>query len=237
MRLRASMEKKCIAIVLAAGKGKRMKSAVQKQFLELQGKPILYYSLNQFQQCTWIDEIIIVTGKEDIDYCRKEITEYFELTKVRKVIAGGRERYDSVYEGLKQISSCDYVFIHDGARPFIDKYILSRALEAVKTCRACAVGMPVKDTIKVADTQKFATDTPARQTLWQIQTPQVFDYKLVKECYDCMMEENHEEVTDDAMVVETYSETKVKLVEGSYSNIKITTPEDLIIAEALIQHI
>ncbi|HIT89867.1 MAG TPA: 2-C-methyl-D-erythritol 4-phosphate cytidylyltransferase [Candidatus Merdenecus merdavium] len=225
------MREKCIAIVLAAGQGKRMGSCVQKQFLQLKGKPLIYYALKQFQESEFIDEIILVTGTEEIPYCQEEIVEKYHFDKVQGVIAGGKERYHSVYEGLKWVKKCDYVFIHDGARPFVDAFILRRAYEAVKTYQACVVGMPVKDTIKLVNDEQWAIDTPDRQNLWQIQTPQVFDYSIIKKAYDIMIEENDTQVTDDAMVLERFGEQKVKLVEGSYKNIKITTPEDLLIAE------
>lgn len=233
-------EKKTVAVVLAAGQGKRMHSNVQKQYLLLQDKPVIYYALKTFQD-NFIDEIILVTGKGEEAYCQKEIVEKYNFSKVKKIVAGGRERYHSVANGLKAIEGEGYVFIHDGARPFVTEEILMRAYDAVKEYRACVVGMPVKDTIKIADENKFAEMTPNRETIWQIQTPQVFDIKLAKEAYGRLLEEEEElkekgiRITDDAMVVETLLRHPVKLVEGSYENIKITTPEDLNIARYLIE--
>lgn len=233
------MSRKNVAIVLAAGRGTRMNSAVQKQYLLVNGHPVLYYSLNVFQRSQWIDEIILVTGKEEMDFCKKEIVERYHLTKVKHIIPGGKERYHSVYNGLMQITEEGYVFIHDGARPCIDEEILRRARQAAEKYRACVVGMPVKDTIKISDTDGFATHTPPRSLVWQIQTPQVFETGLVKSCYEKLMREMETTadvfVTDDAMVVERESDVKVKLVEGSYSNIKITTPEDLRLAEVFLE--
>ena len=232
------MDRKNIAIVLSAGRGKRMNSAVQKQYLLIKEKPVIFYSLKAFQECTFIDEIILVTGSEDIEFCRTEIVDKYGFTKVKKITAGGKERYHSVYNGLCQITEDGYVFIHDGARPFVDEGILKRALEAVEKHKACVVGMPVKDTIKISDEDGFAESTPQRSRVWQIQTPQVFETALAKDCYEKMMNELEKRsdlfVTDDAMVVEHTSEVKVKLVEGAYSNIKITTPEDLKLAEVFL---
>jgi len=146
-------------------------------------------------------------------------------------VAGGKERYHSVFEGLKVIKNSDYVYIHDGARPFIDQELLQRACDSVHIHKACVVGMPVKDTIKIISTDGFAQHTPDRSTLWMVQTPQVFQYKMVLEAYENIMRNPGVQVTDDAMVVEKMGKAKIKLVEGSYKNIKITTPEDLEIAE------
>lgn len=221
---------KNVAIVLAAGQGKRMNSKVQKQFLLIKEKPVLYYTLNAFETSPLISEIILVTGKDEIEYCQKEIVEKYGFEKVGKIVAGGKERYHSVFEGIKAIDEADYVLIHDGARPFVDAEIISRACDAVKEHRACVVGMPVKDTIKIADDQGFAAQTPDRRKVWQVQTPQAFEYHLIKEAYGKLLVDEPEGITDDAMVVETMTNHKVKLVEGSYRNIKITTPEDLGIA-------
>lgn len=223
----------CTAIVLAAGQGKRMGTTVQKQYLEIGGKPVLYYSLYAFSQCEFIDEIIVVVGENQKEYCEREIISKYQIKKVKAIVPGGAERYDSVWNGL-QYALDGYVFIHDGARPFIEDTILQRAYLEVKANKACVVGMPVKDTIKVSDENGFVADTPDRSSLWQVQTPQVFETALVKEAYMKLMEHGQKNVTDDAMVVETMLGHKVKLVEGSYENIKITTPEDLEIASTFL---
>jgi len=231
---------KTVAIVLAAGKGSRMKSDVHKQYLLIKDRPVLYYSLKAFED-SFVDEIILVTGEEEIPYCSKEIVEKYGFAKVTKIVAGGKERYHSVYAGLKAIDSCEYVFIHDGARPFITEQILERAYESVKKEHACVVGMPVKDTIKLADESGYAADTPQRDLLWIIQTPQVFSFSLIKDAYTAFLNREQEllaqgiKMTDDAMVAEMFSDKKIRLVEGSYENIKITTPEDLKVAEALLR--
>lgn len=229
------MSKKHTAIVLAAGKGSRMQSAVPKQYLELCGKPVLYYSLAAFEK-SFIDEIILVAGKDDISYCKEQIVERYGFQKVTKIIAGGAERYLSVYQGLLAAEEADYVYIHDGARPFVDAAILSDAKACVEQYQACVAGMPVKDTIKIVDAEDFAKETPERKYVWQVQTPQVFSYALVREAYDMLMEDRDAySVTDDAMVVETMLNYPVKLFQASYKNIKITTPEDLQIAELFVQ--
>lgn len=226
------MKKKyCTAIVLAAGQGKRMNTKVRKQYLLLAGKPILYYSLKVFQDSDLIDEIVLVAGAGEETYCRERFVEEYHFTKVKKIVSGGEERYHSVWNALKETKEEGYVFIHDGARPFVDGAMIGRAYEEVEKYKACVVGMPVKDTIKLADANGFVADTPPRNRLWMVQTPQVFEAALVKEAYGRLMEEEISGVTDDAMVVERMMEFPVKLVEGSYENIKITTPEDLKKAE------
>ena len=231
------MEKSyCTAIVLAAGKGKRMKTEVRKQYLMLAGKPILYYSLNVFQRSDIIDEIVLVVGDGEIDYCREQFVEKYGFTKVSKIVTGGAERYHSVWNALKETREKGYVFIHDGARPFVDETILKRTYAEVINCRACVVGMPVKDTIKLADENGFVADTPPRSRLWMVQTPQVFETALVREAYAKLMQAEDRTVTDDAMVVESMLGFPVKLVEVSYENVKITTPEDLKIGEVLCRN-
>lgn len=226
---------KCTAIVLAAGQGSRMGTKVRKQFLEIKEKPLVYYSLLQFQKCDFIDEIIIVTGEEDRDYCQDQIVTPYHFSKVTNIVAGGRERYNSVYHGLQYVQG-EYVLIHDGARPFLDSSMLERVYQAVQKYQACVVGMPVKDTIKEVNSKGQGIRTLNREALWQIQTPQAFQTSLIKTAYEVCMskEENLKGITDDAMVLENFSDHFVQLVEGSYRNIKVTTPEDLIIAEAFL---
>lgn len=227
---------RCTAIVLAAGQGKRMNSKIQKQFLEIGGKPVLYYSLHCFQESPLIRDIILVTGEEMISYCEQEIVKKYGFSKVRKVTAGGKERYDSVYAGLLCCQDTDYVYIHDGARPFITEEMVQRGYEAVKRTNACVMGMPSKDTVKLADSSGYVKETPDRKIVWNIQTPQIFSYDLIRGAYESIRKKDMTGVTDDAMVVEQETGTKILLVEGSYQNIKITTPEDLAIAEAFLRY-
>ena len=227
---------RCSAIVLAAGQGKRMHSKIQKQFLEIGGKPVLYYSLHCFQESPLIRDIILVTGEEMISYCEQEIVKKYGFSKVRKVTAGGKERYDSVYAGLLCCQDTDYVYIHDGARPFITEEMVQRGYEAVKRNNACVMGMPSKDTVKLADSSGYVKETPDRKIVWNIQTPQIFSYDLIRGAYESIRKKDMTGVTDDAMVVEQETGTKILLVEVSYQNIKITTPEDLAIAEAFLRY-
>ena len=232
---------KTVAIVLAAGSGSRMNSDVKKQYMEIGGKPLIYYSLKAFEESI-IDDIVLVVSRGDVDYVRKEIVEKFKFDKVTAIVEGGLYRYHSVRLGLEAAApDCDYAFVHDGARPFVTKDIIMRSLHAVKEFGACVVGMPVKDTIKIADDKGFAASTPDRAHTWLIQTPQVCSFKMILELYQRLDREEGElmakgiNITDDAMVVEYYTDKKIKLVEGSYTNIKITTPDDIPAAEAILR--
>lgn len=231
------MKKKCIAIVLSAGQGRRMGTAVQKQYIELEGKPVIYYTLKAFEDSAVIDEVVLVVGQGQEQFAREEIVDRYEFTKVSVVIPGGKERYDSVWEGLKAVREKEgYIFIHDGARMFVDDQILRKGYETVKECNACAAGMPSKDTIKIVDERGFVTETPQRKYVWTVQTPQIFENSLITEAYSRLMREECIEVTDDAMVVEQMMKVPVRLFEASYENIKITTPEDLKIAAEFLKN-
>lgn len=247
-------KKRCTAIVLAAGRGSRMGSGVAKQYLLLQGRPLIWYALHAVEESSVIDDCILVTGAEDISYVKEEIVARYGFGKVKAVVAGGKERYDSVYHALRALADgkteqgdvCaanrdGYIFIQDGARPFLTEKILERCYEAVRRDHACVAGMPVKDTIKVVDENGFAKETPDRNFMWQVQTPQVFDAPLILSAYEKLMQEKERllregvSVTDDAMVVETFTDCRVRLVEGDYRNIKVTTPEDMAVAEAFLK--
>ena len=232
---------KTTAIVLAAGKGSRMHADIPKQYMEVSGKPLIFYALRAFEE-SFIDEIILVVSPGDTEYCRREIVEKYGFRKVTHIAEGGKERYHSVCRGLHAADpETDYVFIHDGARPCISEEILERVYEQVQEYQACVVGMPVMDTIKLADGDGFAAQTPDRNLVWTVQTPQVFSYPMILKLYDRLIAEEVQlqqkgiRVTDDAMVVETFSDIRIRLVEGSYSNIKVTTPEDVPVAELLLR--
>ncbi len=231
---------KTVAVVLAAGSGSRMNSDVKKQYMEIGGKPLIYYSLKAFEESI-IDDIVLVVSRGDVEYVKRDIVEKYGFDKVTAIVEGGLARYHSVRLGLQAADpSCDYAFIHDGARPFVNRDIIMRTLSAVKEHKACVVGMPAKDTMKIADEKGFAVSTPDRNLVWTIQTPQAFAFKMILDLYQRLDREEGElmargvNITDDAMVVEYFTDTKVKLVEGSYDNIKITTPEDLVVAEAIL---
>lgn len=243
---------KMIAIVLAAGAGKRMNSKVAKQYIELNDKPILWYALNTFSQSELVSDIILVVGAGEEEYAQREIVDKYGFRKVKKICQGGSERYFSVWNGLKTIHEMGmlqgdtlgnhpYIAIHDGARPFVTKQILWDTLEAAKQYKACVAGMPVKDTIKIADEDGFASQTPKRDLVWAVQTPQVFEGLLIYNAYASLVEQLDQlaqqgvVITDDAMVVEHMTGERVKLVKASYENIKITTPEDLILAQGILE--
>ncbi|MCM1536824.1 MAG: 2-C-methyl-D-erythritol 4-phosphate cytidylyltransferase [bacterium] len=268
------------AIVLAGGRGSRMNSGVRKQYMQIGGRPLLYYALRAFED-SYVDEIILVTAQEEIAYCKKEIVEAYGFRKVAKVVAGGKERYHSVYSGLCAARAEGCVLIHDGARPFLTKEVLERARENLHDHAACAAAVPAKDTVKIADRDGYVKETPERASVWNMQTPQCFTYELAMQAYrklienegvrsgrqnegacggQQVVEERTEErlsgksneqvfsgepdgaalperpvvVTDDAMVVEYFSKERVKLFEGSYYNMKITTPEDMELAEVYL---
>ena len=230
---------KTVAIVLAAGSGSRMNSDVKKQFMDIDGKPLIYYSLKTIQD-SFIDEIILVTGKEDIEFCKIEVVKKYNLSKVKCIVEGGKERFNSVMHGLKMIESCDYVYVHDGARPLIDIDTLKRLQENAEEYGTAVAAVASKDTIKIVDNENFVISTPSRNTVWNIQTPQVFRYSIISDAYERLtMRLTHVaaddlHITDDAMVVENFTTSKVKLVEASYKNIKITTPEDVEIVKIFL---
>ena len=269
---------RCAAIVLAGGTGSRMQQGIsgadtanvdaartKKQFRLLDGKPLICHSLAVFAASVLIDDIILVTGAEDVTYCEKEIVAAYGFSGVRQVVAGGKERYHSVYAGLCALrevwekeaalhapeeSRLDgyHVLIHDGARPFVTEEIIGAALEGAKKNGAAVAAVPVRDTIKFADNDRFVTDTPDRRSLYAMQTPQAFSFSLAYDAYDALIAEEKRNgpdgddflqflarLTDDAMVVERYfPEVRVFLSEGHTRNFKITAPEDLWMAEAVI---
>lgn len=226
------------AIVLSAGVGSRMKSDVPKQYMDLAGKPVIYYSLKAFED-NGFSKIVLVCGKDDLEFCQKEIVDKFCFKNVTAVVPGGKERYHSVYEGLKALGQTDYVFIHDGARPILSREILERLKVAVVEEEAAVAGMPVKDTIKIVDEEAYVTDTPERKYVWQVQTPQCFAFPIIYDAYTNVIKDEEEgwtipTITDDAMVLEYATDHEVKMVEADYKNIKITTPEDIVLAQAFL---
>ena len=224
-------------IVLAAGTGKRMKSTVQKQYMDLCGKPVLYYALAAFEESN-VDEIIVVTGENDIEYVKEHIINKYRISKVRRVISGGKERYNSVYNALNEIDEASYVLIHDGARPFITSEKINELISNVMEYPAIIAGVPVKDTIKSTNDEGLVVNTVPRKNLWQVQTPQVFDYIKIKKAYNEIVGSKDEEnITDDSMIWEKiYKNIPVKIIFGDYNNIKLTTPEDIIIGESIMRN-
>ena len=213
------------AIIVAAGESRRM-GGVDKVFAPLGGKPALARVLDAFESCDSVSQIVAVVSKENLERCRQLITEQ-GWSKPIEVCAGGRRRQDSVAAGLSRLSHCHWVVIHDGARPLLTADLIERGLEAAEETGAAVAAIPVTDTIKVAGSDRIVHQTPPRQNLWAVQTPQVFRFGIIAEAY----KRAKGEVTDDASLVEQLG-YKVKLYMGSYDNIKITTPDDLLIAEA-----
>jgi 2-C-methyl-D-erythritol 4-phosphate cytidylyltransferase len=255
-----------IAIVLAAGVGSRMNSATPKQFMKINDKEIIRYSLDVFQADSNVTDIILVTGQDYVTYCKESIVEAYGYTKVRAVISGGRERYNSVYNGILEaekffpdktvqsqvmlkspnkdthsIDECsgNIIMIHDGARPFITHRMISDSVECIKSgFFGCTVAMPVKDTIKIVKKSGehiIGEKTPDRATLYQIQTPQTFVCEKLHQAYNRMLADENHNITDDTMLMELYMGQPCAIVNGSYENIKITTPEDLMIGEILAE--
>ncbi len=224
---------KSTAIILAAGSGKRFNAKKKKQFAKLYDKPLLYYSLKAFSESN-ADEIIVVTSRDDIDFVREDIVKKYEFSKVTSIVSGGNERYDSVYSGLKAVSG-DICLIHDCARAMIDVELINRCIDETVKYRAVVPTVAPKDTIRMRDGE-FGGETIDRSTLCIIQTPQCFYTDLIKSAFEKMYKTDYKSlgITDDAMVVEKFSDTKVRLIEGDYKNIKVTTPEDIMIAKAFL---
>lgn len=237
--------KKTAAIILAGGRGTRMGGDTPKQYILIGEYPLIYYSIKAFED-SFVDEIVLVCAEEDRQFCTSEIVEKYGFKKVKSVVAGGRERYHSVHNGLVALrcvsegeakDPCDIVFIHDGARPFVTGEVIERAYDSVIADHNAVVAVPAKDTVKLADPDGYAVETMRRDLVWQVQTPQAFEFYEVYEAYSKLIHSEEEIlskgilVTDDAMVLELFSDCRVKLVMGDYRNIKVTTPEDLVLAE------
>jgi len=222
-----SNQQKVGAIIVAAGASRRM-GGIDKVFAPLGGKPALAWVIDAFDGCDSIDQIVVVVSRKNLKKCRQLINDE-GWSKPIEVCAGGRRRQDSVAAGLSRLD-CHWVIIHDGARPLVTRDLIERGLRAVKETGAAVAAVPVTDTIKLAGDDRIVHQTPPRQKLWAVQTPQVFDYGLISEAY----QQAKGEVTDDASLVERLG-YKVKLYMGSYDNIKITNPDDLTLAEVLLK--
>lgn len=221
-------------VVAAAGMGKRMKADINKQFLLLEDKPIVAHTINQFEKNENIDEIVIVVKDEEVDYCKSEVIEKYNFKKIKAVVKGGSERQESVYNGLINCdNSTEIVLIHDGVRPFITLSEIDSLISETLINDACVTGVRVKDTIKVVDDSGMIIDSPDRSKLWAVHTPQCFSYNLILKAHQYAREKNIL-ATDDSMLVEKLGR-EVKMIEGSYDNIKITTPEDLFVAENILK--
>lgn len=233
---------KITGIALAAGNGKRMGTEIPKQFLEVNGRPILWYSLKRFEDCEDITDVIVTAPMKDIARVETLCKEW-GFKKVTKVIAGGDERYSSVYKALCEINEADYVLIHDCARPCISKELLSELIFDMKRTGASIPAVPIKDTVKTIDEDGYIKANIDRNSLFAVQTPQAFEYKLIKESYDelfaCLSAGKMKAsgITDDACVVELFGDKKVFLTNGDYRNMKITTPEDMTTASVYLEEL
>lgn len=227
---------KHIGIVLSAGKGLRVGSDIPKQYMDLNDKPVIYYSLKAMQD-SFIDEIILVVGECDEEAVRENIVDRFSFDKVTHIVAGGRERSDSVYKGLMCIKepSNTYVYIHDGARPMLSIELLDKVREDVECFGSAVVGVPSKDTVKLVDEDGFVMTTPQRSLVWNIQTPQAFLCSDIIECYENFYKCEGATVTDDSSVAEQFGSLPVHITKGFYENIKITTQDDFLVAKIFLQ--
>lgn len=219
---------KHVGIIMSAGVGHRMEAETPKQYMDLCGKPVLYYSLKAMQD-SFLDEIIIVVGSGDEEYVKKDIVDRFSFSKVKKIVPGGKERSDSVYSGLCSVENPEssYVYIHDSARPFLNSELLIRCKEDAECFGSSVLGVPSKDTVKIVGPEGFVVTTPDRKYLWNIQTPQVFKADDLILAYEAFLKDKEASVTDDASVIESYGTLPVHITMGDYRNIKITTPDDL----------
>ena len=221
-------------IIVAAGKGIRMNQKDRKQYLHMMGLPIISHTLKAFESCEIIDDILLVIPEQDFDYCRKQILTSVDVKKRLELVAGGPERQDSVYNGLSAMKDLHGIaVIHDGVRPFVNVDVLAACVKTAAAKGACILGMPVSDTMKRVNSEGYIEETLNRNTLWTAQTPQAFQYAIIKEAHDKARTDGIRG-TDDALLVERLG-YKVDIIEGSRFNIKITTPEDLQLADAIFQ--
>ena len=224
-----------IALIPAAGMGKRMGAGVNKQYLLLNGKPIVAHTLSVFEDAPFVDDIYLVIPEEEIPYCREQVVERYGFAKVRSIVPGGAERQHSVLNGLRAMENArddDLVLIHDGVRPFVPIHVLERAGEVAGAHDGALVAVPAKDTIKIV-ADGIIRDSPPRDSLWLAQTPQAFRYGVIRAAHEIADAEGFLG-TDDAMLVERLGKD-IHVVLGDYRNIKITTPEDLLLAEAFLK--
>jgi len=221
-------QQKVSAIIVAAGSSERM-GGIDKVFAPLGGKPVLARVIDVFENCHSVHQIVMVVSQQNIESAQRLVAEQ-GWSKVSEVCAGGERRQDSVAAGLSRLDSCSWVVIHDGSRPLVTVDLIERGLEAAKETGSAVAAVPLKDTMKMAMDDMIVQGTPPRRNLWAVQTPQVFRFDIINEAH----RQAKYEVTDDATLVERAG-YKVKLYMGSYENIKITTPEDLALAEVLVQ--
>lgn len=228
------------AVVLAAGSGLRMKSDTRKQYLKINGMPMVVYSLKAFEHSP-VEEIALVVCEGEQQFCRDEIVSAYGLKKVTQIVAGGKERYHSTANALAALSDCDYVMIHDAARPCLTADVITRCMDAAIDLGACTAGVPTVDTISIVNERREIAGTPDRNSLWSIQTPQVFPFHEIRRAHELLREmepgmsfSERRAITDDVSILKRFLHKEVHIVDGSYENIKVTTPVDLKIAEMFL---
>ena len=225
---------KADAVIVSAGKGVRFMEGQKKQFYFLGGKPILAHTLDKFETCPLIRSILLVVSQEDMDTCLKEVIEKYKFKKVSQIVPGGKRRQESVKNGIDALpKDADMVVIHDGVRPFVTRAMIEDSIHSAVRYGAVVLAMPVKDTIKISNPDGTVLKTLDRESLWQIQTPQTFQANVIKDAYYRATEDGFAG-TDDASLVERIG-GKVHILPGSYTNIKITTPEDLLLANLFLK--
>ena len=225
---------KVVALIAAAGKGKRMNARISKPFIPISGKHILAYTIEKFEKCKLIDKIYLIVSPEEKEACHKNIILKYNFSKVQELVDGGETRQDSVYNGIKALDKdTDIVVIHDGARPLVEEAIIRDSIEKAQKYGAAITAIPIKDTIKKSKNNFFINKTLNRENIWRAQTPQTFKYDIILSAYRQAYKEKYF-TTDDAAIVERYGH-KVKLIIGSEENIKITTPFDIIVAENFLK--
>ncbi|HZK11059.1 MAG TPA: 2-C-methyl-D-erythritol 4-phosphate cytidylyltransferase [Atribacterota bacterium] len=225
---------KIVALIAAAGKGRRMNSRISKPFIPVSGKPILAYTIDKFEKCKSIDKIYLIVNPEEKEICHKNIILKYNFSKVQELVDGGDTRQDSIYNGLEALDrDTDIVVIHDGARPLVEENIIQNSIEKAQKYGAAIAAIPIKDTVKKSDNNFYISKTLNREEIWRAQTPQTFKYDIILPAYHQAYKDKYL-ATDDAAIVEKYGH-KVKLIIGPEENIKITTPFDLIVAEVFLK--
>lgn len=225
---------KIVALIAAAGKGKRMNTRISKPFIPIFGKPILAYTIEKFEKCKLINKIYLTVNSEEKEPCSRNVIIKYNFSKVQELVDGGETRQDSVYNGLKALDKdTDIVVIHDGARPLIEETLIRDSIEKAQKYGAAIAAIPIKDTVKKSENNFFINKTLNREEIWRAQTPQTFKYDLILPAYHKAYKDKYL-ATDDAAILERYGH-KVKLIIGSEENIKITTPFDIIVAENFLK--
>jgi len=221
-----------VAIIVAGGKGTRIERTLPKQFIEIDGKPIVVHTLEKFESCNSVDEVLLVVPEDYLTYSL-EIVKKFNFKKLNKILPGGEKRQDSVYEGLLAVpTNTSIVVIHDGVRPLVGIFKIEESIKVCRKCKAVILAVPVKETVKRVEDFSVIT-TLNRERLWSVQTPQTFDYKVLLDAYN-QAKDDRFVGTDDSSLVERIG-VEVKVLEGDYDNIKITTKQDLIFAKEILK--